>query len=49
MSLYIVPRPRAKERGIMDLIRLEWEIIDELQMKAKECTTTSIRRSVISP
>jgi len=31
------PHPHAKERGIIDLIQLEWEIIDELQKKAKEC------------
>jgi len=35
--IYSPPTPHAKERGIVDLIQLEWEIIDELQKKAREC------------
>jgi len=35
--IYSPPASRAEERGIMDLIKIEWEIIDDLQKKAKEC------------
>ena len=35
--IYSPPASHAKERGITDLINLEWEFIDELHKKAKEC------------
>lgn len=31
------PPPGGIERGIKELIQIEWSIMDELQKKAKEC------------
>jgi len=34
--IYTPPSPPARERGLLDLIKLEWEIIDKLREEAQK-------------